>query len=111
MRICLAASNDVHIPEEESSAFAKLVGYTLIEATAGAVGPIVAVQPGPAQDWLVVESADGEVLVPAVDAFLGATDHDAQTIHATLPDGLLDLAQGTHDVADSADVSDGMQGE
>lgn len=89
--ICLAAQCDVET-EQARTAVSHMVGCTLVEAKAGEVGRIVEVRPGVAQDLLVVETPDGrEVLVPAVDAFLGVIDEKARTVHATLPDGLLDL--------------------
>ena len=78
----------VHAP----SAFQQMIGCTLVESSAGEVGTIVEVQPGPAQSLLVVQTAQGkQVLVPAVDAFLGPIDHERRQVHATLPPGLLDL--------------------
>ena len=81
------------VPEAKAaSAFDQMIGCTLVESTHGSVGEIVEVRPGPAQSLLVVQTADGkEVLVPAVDAFLGPIEHDARQVHATLPPGLLDL--------------------
>lgn len=100
--VCLAAEEDVHIQAEDaSSSRTRMVGYTLVEAKLGPIGTIVAVQAGSAQDLLVVETDNGEVLVPAVDAFLGPLNHETRSVHATLPDGLLDLNIHT----DSAPVS------
>ncbi len=91
--ICLADEGDV--PDMPSTRpFEHMIGCTLIEAQAGAVGTIVDVQPAPAQSLLVVRTDDGDVLVPAVDAFIGSVDEDARTVHATLPNGLLDLGRG-----------------
>lgn len=90
---CLAAASDVpDIPSTHP--FEHMIGCTLIEAHAGPVGTIVEVRPAPAQSLLVVRVEDGEVLVPAVDAFIGRVDEDARTVHATLPTGLLELGRG-----------------
>lgn len=90
---CLVATKavDMNMP---ATATQRMMGYTIIEATAGEVGTIVDIQSGPAQDLLVVHTPTGEeVLIPAVDAFLGPLDEEAHTIHATLPPGLLELGQ------------------
>ena len=88
---CLAMLDEAPLPTA-SSAFEQMIGCRLVESTAGEVGIIVEVRPGPAQSLLVVQASDGrEVLVPAVDAFLGPIDREARQVHATLPPGLLDL--------------------
>ena len=90
---CLALASQLpNIPA--TSLFEPMVGCTLVEAEAGPVGIISAVRPGPAQSLLVVTTPEGdEVLIPAVDAFLGPIDHQTNTVHATLPSGLLSLGR------------------
>ena len=88
---CLAPAGSIS-SHPVRTPFDHAIGCTLVEATAGEVGVIVEVRPGPAQSLLVVETPDGrQVLVPAVDAFLGPVDAESRQLHATLPPGLLDL--------------------
>lgn len=56
------------------------------------VGRIVRVDHFPAQDLLVVKTADAEVLVPFVSAIVPEVDIDAGTVTVTPPAGLFDVA-------------------
>jgi 16S rRNA processing protein RimM len=54
------------------------------------VGEVVRVEHLPAQDLLVVKTADREVLVPFVSAIVPAVDIDAGTVTMTPPAGLFE---------------------
>ena len=53
-----------------------LVGRTVVDAHAGELGELTDVLYGPAQDVYVIEGRFGEVLVPAVDAFVRSVTGD-----------------------------------
>ena len=73
------------------------------------VGEVIEVRHSPAQDLLVVQpsstpdaaspsetlSLRGEVLIPFVAAMVTGVDLESQTITTDLPDGLIELAEGS----------------
>ena len=67
----------------------EVVGFTVIDAVAGELGPVVTFYELPQQDVLAVEHRGFEVLVPVNDAMIQTVDRAARTLHVTLPDGLL----------------------
>jgi 16S rRNA processing protein RimM len=69
----------------------EIVGFTVIDAVAGELGPAITVYELPQQDVLAVEHRGFEVLIPVNDAMIQAVDRTARTLHVTLPDGLLDI--------------------
>ncbi len=69
----------------------EVVGFTVIDAIAGELGPVLTVYELPQQDVLAVEHRGFEVLVPINDAMIQTIDRAARTLHVTLPDGLLDI--------------------
>lgn len=67
-----------------------LEGLAAIHAGTGdAIGTVSYVQPGPAQDLLVLETPDGERLVPFVAEIVTAVDLDAGRVTIDPPEGLL----------------------
>ena len=79
--------------EEVSLQYTYLIGYQLIDATTGPVGAVQDVLDMPQQEMAVVAHGDGEALVPLADALIDRIDDNTQTLHMTLPEGLLDLQQ------------------
>lgn len=69
-----------------------LEGYRLV-ADGVEVGVVAALRDNPGQQLLEVDRPDcpKALLVPFVDEFIDAIDHDVCIIHAQLPAGLLDL--------------------
>lgn len=68
-----------------------LVGYQVIEHTAGAIGVITMVEEMPAQILLTIQSDNGEHIIPLVDDFVVSIHKTKKEITLELPDGLLDL--------------------
>ena len=72
-----------------------LIGCHVIDETAGAadLGPITEVRRGEGAmlDTLVVQSAEGELLIPFAKAYLSALDLDAHILRMRLPVGLTAL--------------------
>ena len=69
----------------------EVVGFTVIDATAGELGPVTTFYELPQQDVLAVDHRGFEVLVPVNDAMIQSVDRAARTLYVTLPDGLLDI--------------------
>ncbi|MDR2586880.1 MAG: hypothetical protein LBC23_01285 [Coriobacteriales bacterium] len=70
-------------------AAASALGLSVIDEAAGFLGTIVEERVGAAQTLWVVDGTAGEVLIPAVDAFI--CERDEQAVHVRLPQGLLGL--------------------
>ena len=69
-----------------------LVGCALVDAAAGVLAQVVAVEHYPAQDVLLVAlpHGAGSAMVPLVRAFVKGIDVNARRISVDLPPGLLD---------------------
>jgi 16S rRNA processing protein RimM len=65
------------------------VGLAVVDETYGALGEVTGVMLGSAQDVLVVEGPYGEVLVPAVDAFVLGVSEDG-VVSTRVPNGLVE---------------------
>jgi 16S rRNA processing protein RimM len=67
-----------------------LEGLAVVHATTGdAVGTVAYVQPGPAQDLLVLDTPAGERLVPFVSEIVVEVDVEAGRVRIDPPEGLL----------------------
>ncbi|MBC7446507.1 MAG: 16S rRNA processing protein RimM [Hymenobacteraceae bacterium] len=69
----------------------EVVGFTVVDAAAGELGPVTTFYELPQHDVLAVEHRGFEVLVPVNDTVIQTVDRAARTLYVTLPDGLLDL--------------------
>ncbi len=65
------------------------------------LGVVAEVQHRPAQDLLVVTTADGPVLVPFVTAIVPSVDIAAGVVHVTPPPGLFDESEAESDGTDA----------
>lgn len=65
------------------------------------LGVVAEVQHLPAQDLLVVTTADGPVLVPFVTAIVPSVDIAAGVVHVTPPPGLFDESEAESDGTDA----------
>ncbi|WP_336661628.1 ribosome maturation factor RimM [Leucobacter sp. USHLN154] len=65
------------------------------------LGVVAEVQHLPAQDLLVVTTADGPVLVPFVTAIVPSVDVAAGVVHVTPPPGLFDESEAESDGTDA----------
>lgn len=77
--------------EEEPEEYNAMLGYTVHEEEAGAIGPIEAVIELPEQIMAVVAYEGREILIPINEHFLRSFDPDKKVVYMRLPDGLLDL--------------------
>ncbi len=69
-----------------------LEGLAAVHAGTGQeIGTVAYVQPGPAQDLLVLDTPDGERLVPFVSEIVVEVDVGAGRVVVDPPEGLLDL--------------------
>lgn len=77
----------------EDVSWAQLVGYSLVdEATNDVIGRIVAVDETTVNTLFEVSTPEGgDLLIPASDELIVATDTEAQTVTMRIPSGLLDL--------------------
>lgn len=70
-----------------------LVGYTVVDETAGRIGVIEDIDDTVAANpLLVVSTPEGETLIPAADEFVVDVDDDSRTLTLRLPDGLLNIS-------------------
>ncbi|MFQ6170246.1 ribosome maturation factor RimM [Oryzobacter sp. R7] len=80
--------------EDDADAFAEdeLVGLAAVDPSGSALGEVVGLELGSAQDRLVLRLADGrEVLVPFVEAIVPEVDVEGGRVVVDAPAGLLDL--------------------
>lgn len=75
--------------DESEHYWFELEGLQVIDQTRGSLGKLEDMFTTPAHDIYVVIGPFGEVLIPAVDAFIGRIDFDAGTMEVDLPDGLI----------------------
>ena len=67
----------------------QLDGLAVVDARGASVGTVKRIDPGPAQDLLVVETESGERLVPLVAGIVTEVDVDGGRVTIDPPDGLL----------------------
>lgn len=81
------------LPELDKGQFYyhEIINYTLVDKTAGKIGPITQVYEFPNQDLLGVDFEGKEMLVPVNDETIIGANHEQKTVDAILPDGLLDV--------------------
>ncbi|MFT5725583.1 MAG: 16S rRNA processing protein RimM [Bacteroidia bacterium] len=77
-----------HEPEEEEDT---LIGYTIFDTTHGRIGTVKEITDNGAQDLLVVEFEDKEIMIPFVDELVESISDSEQTITFNLPDGLIQI--------------------
>ena len=77
---------------ESDSDVASLVGYAVVDETAGPIGVVDDIDDSVAANpLLIVRSPQGEALIPAADEFVVSVDDKSRTLTLRLPDGLLNL--------------------
>ncbi len=69
----------------------QLEGITVVDQVAGELGVLSALQETNGHDLYVVQGSHGEIIFPAVDAFIDEIDIEHGQMKVTLPDGLIDL--------------------
>lgn len=78
--------------EEAEHYWFELQGLQVIDRSRGELGRLEDLFTTAAHDIYVVRGPWGEVLIPAVDAFIGRIDLEAGTMEVDLPDGLIPRA-------------------
>lgn len=77
---------------EDGFYISDLIGYTIIDSEAGTIGEITDYNDATANLLLIVTTPDGdEVYIPVADEYIDEVDADSQTLHTTLPSGIIDL--------------------
>lgn len=81
------------LPELEAGEYYwhQLRGLTVVDRTHGELGRVNDMLMSAAHPVYVVDGADGEVLIPAVDAMVERVDLDAGVMYVNLPQGLVEL--------------------
>jgi 16S rRNA processing protein RimM len=69
----------------------QLEGLQVVDSQCGVIGTLTAVVETGAHDIYVAQGLHGEVMFPAVDAFIDEIDLEAGHMLVTLPTGLVDL--------------------
>lgn len=77
--------------EEDDIATEYFIGFELIDNTKGTIGKITDIEQSTANILFVIESDEGEILIPAADEYVTDIDHDQKILRVTLPEGLVDL--------------------
>lgn len=87
----------LYIPEEERRQLAadehwpdELVGMDVVDVSTGALGRVVDVEIGSAQDRLIVATPSGEFAIPLVDPVVQSIDDAGRIVYVDLPPGLID---------------------
>lgn len=68
-----------------------VIGFTVKDKQLGTLGTVRDFADGPAQDLMIMDYQDKEVLIPVTDHFVLNADMDAKIIHTDLPEGLLEF--------------------
>lgn len=72
----------------------EIIGYTVVDNTAGPLGPVIDVLDVPMQTVIAVEHRSKEVLIPLAGHILQRINRDTKTIEVSCPEGLVDLYLG-----------------
>lgn len=69
----------------------EITDFMVIDALAGALGPVTKVMEHPVNPILVVDYRGSEVLIPARDEFIESIDRQGRNIRVQLPEGLIEV--------------------
>lgn len=69
----------------------EIIGFTVIDAEFGELGPVKEVYTQSHQDLLACEHKGREVLFPLTDELIERLDREKQELHVRLPEGLIQL--------------------
>ena len=81
------------LPElaEDQFYFHEIIGFSISDQQGGVLGKILTVYDAGPQDIIAFEHRDKEILLPINDQTILRVDKPGQTIHVSIPDGLLDI--------------------
>lgn len=96
-RKCFSPQEAKHYEAEQAAAIPPLIGYTLIDQTAGPVGTITDIDDQTANVLFIVDHNGEELLIPAAEEIIETIDDAQRTIVMNLPVGLLDPDQAETD--------------
>jgi 16S rRNA processing protein RimM len=91
----LAPSEDLPAAGPDEWWIDELVGLEVVSDRGAALGQLVDVWTMPANDVYVVRSAEGEVLLPAIEDVIVGVDLEKRTMTVHLLPGLIDGANGS----------------
>lgn len=78
--------------DDENPSWSRLTGMSLVDSnTQLSIGKITSIDDTTANILFAVDTADGEVLVPAAEELIEDIDWEGRTIRIALPEGLLSL--------------------
>lgn len=78
--------------EDEGIFLTEIENYKVTDKILGEIGVIAGFSSNVAQDLLLVKSVEGKIFeIPFVNAFVIEINHENQTIHMQLPEGLLGI--------------------
>ncbi len=89
-KIMLAADQLPELDEGEHY-WHQLEGLQVVDSDRGVIGTLVAMLETGAHEIYVVDGDHGEIMIPAVEAFIDDIDLQAGQMQVTLPAGLVDL--------------------
>lgn len=69
----------------------QVIGFTVEDAQLGTLGTVRDFADGQANDILIMDYQEQEVLIPVTDAFVLRADFEQEIVYTNLPDGLLDM--------------------
>jgi len=88
---CVVATDGI-APDVFEQPSALLCGFSVCDATYGAIGTVSEVNGTDEQYHLVVSGEDGhQTLIPFVDEFIDSLDCKSETIHTTISQGIWEL--------------------
>lgn len=81
------------LPELEEGQFYyfQVIGYEVEDESHGRLGKVTNIIETSAQDVLVMEYKEKEVLIPMTEQFVKRADHDAKLMLTAMPEGLLEF--------------------
>ena len=77
--------------EDDQYYYHEIIGFSVTDEGHGQLGTVQDVYESTGQDMLVVLHQEKEVLIPINDDIVRRVDKARQTVHVTLPEGLLDV--------------------
>ncbi|MCM1319483.1 MAG: ribosome maturation factor RimM [Muribaculaceae bacterium] len=83
----------LHAEDDEQGAYADdLIGYTVIDDTAGELGEIVDIEDSTANMLFILRTpADKTLYIPVAEPFIKSIDPQSRIVQTALPEGLVDL--------------------
>ena len=80
------------VDEDDELTLEKLVGYTVVTETVGAIGAITAVEEYSMNTVFEIRHTSGKsIMIPAADDLIVEVDEETRTIIMEIPEGLIDV--------------------